>query len=144
MGLVIAQLAVRSSPWAKRARRLFMPRRDGVASSVAIDARRGEIIYKNDQFDMFDQEKFSMNEAVVRSVNRVEASLNYLAAMNEKPVSYAYEPPAGVPWSTGESEPHRVPIYDLRPIADQFTLDTAGFQLLTHQTASRTSGTRTK
>lgn len=76
-----------------------------------------------------------MNEAVVRPVHRVEASLNYLAATSEKPVSYAYQPPAGTPWSTGVSEPHMAPIYDFRPIAGQFTLDRAGFQLLTHKTA---------
>ena len=32
----------------------------------------------------------------------IEASLNYLEPSSEKPVYYAYEPPAGTPRSTGK------------------------------------------
>jgi hypothetical protein len=65
----------------------------------------------------------------------IKASLNYLAANSPRPVAYAYQPPAGVPQSTGTVEPHPIRIHDLRPLADQFTLDNAGFQLLSHQSA---------
>src|SRR5579871_12231 len=65
----------------------------------------------------------------------VEATLNYLASTGERPVSYAFEPPPGVPWSTGEPEAHRVTIHNLRPIARDFSLDSAGFQFLAHRSA---------
>jgi len=65
----------------------------------------------------------------------VRASLNYLAAANEKPFSYAYEPPPGVRWSNVETEAREVTIRDLRAAGDDLSLDRAGFQLLVHQTA---------
>jgi hypothetical protein len=65
----------------------------------------------------------------------VRASLNYLTPTSEKPVSYAYEPPPGVPWSTVETEAREVTIRDLRRAGDDLALDSAGLQLLVHQTA---------
>ena len=76
-----------------------------------------------------------MVEIAAGPVGRIVASLNYLSAMRERPVSYAYEPPPGVPRTTGQNDAHRVTISDLRPLARDFTLDTAGFQLLTHRSA---------
>ena len=69
----------------------------------------------------------------VESLPHVQAALNYLVPTGEKPVTYAYEPPAGAPWSNVESEPHEEPIYDLRPVAAEFSLDTAGFQFVAHK-----------
>jgi hypothetical protein len=66
---------------------------------------------------------------------QIEASLNYLSATSERPVSYAYEPPPGVPWSTVQSEARTMTIRDLRPLGDDLLLDNAGFQLVTHQSA---------
>jgi hypothetical protein len=37
-----------------------------------------------------------------------EGILNYLAPMPEKPMNLAYDPPPGVPRSTGVPEPHRM------------------------------------
>jgi hypothetical protein len=65
----------------------------------------------------------------------IDATLNYLAVPGERPVSYAYEPPPGTPWSTAGSEAHEAAIYDLRPAASDFALDNAGFQLVTHPTS---------
>src|SRR5271155_788935 len=65
----------------------------------------------------------------------VRASLNYLTPTSKKPVSYAYEPPPGVPWSTVETEAREVTIRDLRRAGDDLALDSAGLQLLVHQTA---------
>ena len=48
----------------------------------------------------------------------VEAELNYLAPMTERPRYYAYEPQPGEPHSNMTPEPHRMQIHDLRPIAD--------------------------
>jgi hypothetical protein len=44
---------------------------------------------------------------------------------------------AGIEVNTGRYEPHRVPVYDGRPISDWFTLDRNGFVLAKHQSAVR-------
>jgi hypothetical protein len=76
-----------------------------------------------------------MVQIATASLPHIQASLNYLAATGEKPVTYAYEPPPGVPWSTAQPEEHATEIHDLRPAASDFLLDDAGFQLLTHRSA---------
>lgn len=76
-----------------------------------------------------------MAQIATASLPHIQAALNYLAATGEKPVSYAYQPPSGVPWSTAQSEEHATTIYDLRPAASEFSLDEVGFQLLTHRSA---------
>src|SRR5215469_6992469 len=64
----------------------------------------------------------------------VETTLNYFAESSEKPVIYTYEPPPGVPRTTGKSEPHSVLIRNAR-LAEQLSLDREGFQLVHHETA---------
>ena len=67
----------------------------------------------------------------------VVAELNYLAAMAERPRNYASEPPAGVPRSNAAPETHQVPIYDVRPIASEVSLDREGFAVLKQESAMR-------
>jgi hypothetical protein len=67
----------------------------------------------------------------------VDAALNYLVPMTERPRNYACEPPAGVPRSNTAPETHTVPIYDARPVASEISLDREGFALLRHETAVR-------
>jgi hypothetical protein len=76
-----------------------------------------------------------MVQVAIASLPHIQAGLNYLVATNEKPVTYAYQPPSGVPWSTAEIEEHATVIHDLRPAASKFLLDDVGFQLLTHRSA---------
>ncbi len=64
------------------------------------------------------------------AVDFVEAKLNYLSGNSEKPVSYRYEPPPGVPWRTGTYSSHTVAIRSARPIADRLSLDKEGFKLI--------------
>jgi hypothetical protein len=66
----------------------------------------------------------------------VESTLNYFAESSEKPVIYTYEPPPGIPRSTGKSEPHQVVIRNAR-LAEELSLDRQGFQLVHHETAVR-------
>jgi hypothetical protein len=66
------------------------------------------------------------------AANVVKASLNYLTEASEKPVYYAYEPPAGTPKFTGQFAPHLVPIRNAREVVDELSLDREGFEL-THQ-----------
>jgi hypothetical protein len=79
----------------------------------------------------------SMVEVTTGPLPRIEAALNYVAPAGEKPVAYAYQPPPGVPWSTGEADEHATIIHNLRPAASEFLLDDVGFQLLTHRSAVR-------
>jgi len=65
----------------------------------------------------------------------VEAELNYLAPMAERPRYYAYD--AGEVSSNMTPEPHRVHIGDMRPIAAEVELDRQGFALVEQHTAVR-------
>src|SRR6266567_4343002 len=73
----------------------------------------------------------------VRELPFVMGELNYLAPMAEWPRNYTHEPPPGVPWSNIGQEAHRLPIYDMRPIAGAISLDREGFELIGHRTAVR-------
>lgn len=67
----------------------------------------------------------------------VTADLNYLAPMQEKPRTYAYDPLPGEPKSTALSQAVQVKIANGRPIRDRFTLDRAGFALVDQPTTVR-------
>ena len=71
------------------------------------------------------------------SLDWVEAPMNYLVDSGEKPVSYTYEPPPGVPARTGKVEKQTITIINGRSVADQITLDNQGFMLTPHRTAVR-------
>src|SRR5690242_13477038 len=78
------------------------------------------------------QSNVSMENTPVGSF--VQATLNYFAESSEKPVIYTYEPPPGIPRTTGKSEPHQVLIRNAR-LAEELSLDSQGFQLVHHETA---------
>ena len=66
------------------------------------------------------------------SLPYVEAELNYLGPMTERPRYYAYE--------IGERsnmtyDPHRMRIHDMRPISSDVSLDTQGFALVEQRSA---------
>ncbi len=67
----------------------------------------------------------------------VEAELNYLAPMTERPRYYAYDPEPGEPRSNLEPEPHLMHIHDLRPISTELDLDVQGFALVEQRSAVR-------
>jgi hypothetical protein len=67
----------------------------------------------------------------------VEAELNYLGPMTERPRYYAYEPAPGEPRSNLAPEPHQMRIHSLRPIADDLSLDVQGFALVEQRSAVR-------
>jgi hypothetical protein len=68
-------------------------------------------------------------------LDHIEAPMNYLIDTGEKPVSYTYEPPAGVPPRTGQIVKQTVAIINGRPLAGQITLDDQGFMLTETPTA---------
>jgi hypothetical protein len=65
----------------------------------------------------------------------VNAPLNYLASTGERPYSYQYEPPAGVPVRSGQYVPQIVPVRDARMLAEAPSLDRQGFELHRHASA---------
>jgi len=68
----------------------------------------------------------------------IEAALNFLRPMAERPVSYQYDPPPGVPVRTGQYDAHLVTINDARPLAGILSLDVEGFALLRAPSALET------
>ena len=65
----------------------------------------------------------------------VEATLNHLADMPERPAYYLYSPPPGTPWRNTKGDRRRVPIHDARNRVPAPGLDEEGFALaLLHAT----------
>jgi hypothetical protein len=73
-----------------------------------------------------------MDNNTVQGPAQVETTLNYLADGAERPVSYAYTPPSGIPQTTRQNSPQTVTIRNARPVLSQLSLDKQGF-VLTHQ-----------
>lgn len=67
-------------------------------------------------------------------LDAIQAPLNYLSPMAEKPYSYAYEPPPGRPQRSGQYAGQTVTIRNGRRLADALSLDREGFALRRHAT----------
>ncbi|HXX49400.1 MAG TPA: CmcJ/NvfI family oxidoreductase [Myxococcota bacterium] len=67
----------------------------------------------------------------------VETTLFYLLPSAEKPRSYTFEPPPGVPRRSGKPDARAVRIADARKLPEPATLDREGFALVPHATAVR-------
>lgn len=65
----------------------------------------------------------------------VDAPLNYLGEMAEKPYSYNYTPPPGVARSNRRVAPRIVPVHDARTIAGRLSLDREGFAVVNQRSA---------
>jgi hypothetical protein len=79
----------------------------------------------------------SLSSDIIERLPHVEGILNYLAPMAEKPMNLAYDPPPGVPRSTGKPEPHAMPIHDARPVAGRLTLNGEGLALVEQRSTVR-------
>src|ERR1700751_270927 len=79
----------------------------------------------------------SIQEQADGGIGVVNAQLNYLAEATPKPVNYAYDPPAGVPCSSGKHVAQNVTIRNGREVLDELSLDTNGFVLTRLETAVR-------
>lgn len=78
-----------------------------------------------------------MDGLAVAELKGVVAPLNFTMPMAEKPYSYNYEPPPGVPARNTIEETHEVKILDARAVADRLSLDREGFVLVRHPTAAK-------
>ena len=77
----------------------------------------------------------SLGSSDIRSLSSVEANLNYLIPIAEKPFRYTYEPPPGMPVDNASYAPHRTRIHDARPVAARVSLDQEGFALIDHRSS---------
>jgi hypothetical protein len=59
----------------------------------------------------------------------VEATLNYLAPMDERPYYYTYPPPEGTPWRNTHGDRQKVAVRDAREVSGA-SLDVEGFALV--------------
>jgi hypothetical protein len=67
----------------------------------------------------------------------VVAPINFTQPMAEKPYSYNYEPPPGVPLRNTLEEIHEVRIIHARPFNERLSLDREGFVLVRRPTAAK-------
>src|SRR5580658_433952 len=65
----------------------------------------------------------------------IRASLNYLAPPSEKPRTYTYTPPEGIPQSSRSNDARLVSIRNARSFAEDLSLDIQGFALVRHRSA---------
>jgi hypothetical protein len=79
----------------------------------------------------------SLSAKALARLPHVNAIVNYLAPTGEKPCRYACDLPQSLPYGDLKEEPHRVPIYDARSVADFLSLDDEGLQLVRHSTSVR-------
>jgi hypothetical protein len=77
-----------------------------------------------------------MDGMTVAEAQGVVAPINFIEPMAEKPYSYNYEPPPGVPPRNTREETHEVKIIDARPFNDTLSLEREGFVLLRRPTAA--------
>ncbi|OUL19688.1 CmcJ/NvfI family oxidoreductase [Nostoc sp. 106C] len=75
-----------------------------------------------------------IDKSTFQDLPYVEANLNYLVPMDQKPVNYTYEPPSGTPRSNTAYEIHKLRIYNARFISKDILLDQEGFAFTEHNT----------
>ncbi|HEV8030045.1 MAG TPA: CmcJ/NvfI family oxidoreductase [Stellaceae bacterium] len=77
-----------------------------------------------------------MDGLAIADLKGVVAPLNFTMPMAEKPYSYNYEPPPGVPVRNTREETHQVNILDARAVQGRLSLEREGFVLVRHPTAA--------
>jgi hypothetical protein len=77
-----------------------------------------------------------MDGLAAADLKGVVAPLNFTVPMAEKPYSYNYDPPPGMPARNTQNIEHNVVVHDARAVNDVLSLDREGFVLLHHQTAA--------
>jgi hypothetical protein len=78
-----------------------------------------------------------MDGLAVADLKGIVAPVNFTQPMAEKPYSYNYDPPPGVPARNTREETHQVKILDGRAVNDRLSLDREGFVLRRHPGAAK-------
>jgi len=73
-------------------------------------------------------------ERLPESGTDVQAVVNYTRNTGVRPINYTFDPPPGVLRYGGELDPRTVTIHDARA-RDGLSLDTSGFELISHRSA---------
>jgi len=73
-----------------------------------------------------------IEQVAIRAATDVEAVLNYTRDTGTRPVNYTFDPPPGVPRSSGEIDARTVTIHDARRVRG-LALDASGFDLIGHR-----------
>ena len=73
----------------------------------------------------------SLDTTAIERLPRVRAGLNFILPSTEKPRSYEYDPPAGMPRTTASYEERAVAIHNMRSVAAEFSLEREGVRLVT-------------
>jgi hypothetical protein len=79
----------------------------------------------------------SVPAARLVSLPYVEAALNFVTPETLRARNYNMEPPPGVPRTSAQYAAHRVPVWDMRPIASQLSLNNEGMALISHASTVR-------
>ena len=77
-----------------------------------------------------------MDGLAIADLKGVTAPINFTQPMAEKPYSYNYEPPPGVPPRNTKEETHQIKVLDARAVNDRLSLDREGFVLLHRPTTA--------
>jgi hypothetical protein len=72
-----------------------------------------------------------------RAPEAVDGVIDFAERTAEKPYTYTYRPPAGVPATNIRPVGHTVRIENARPLTAGLSVDVQGFQVLSHRTAVR-------
>ena len=75
-----------------------------------------------------------MEQNIGASSDHIDGLINYLENSGERPVTYLYDPPEGVPARSGRNLKYTLPIYNGREVAEGLTLDRNGFAFVRHET----------
>jgi hypothetical protein len=70
---------------------------------------------------------------VLEGLPHVDAPLTYMAPMTERPRNFTYDPPPGAPRSNSVADIHVMPVFSVRPLEREISLDREGFALLRQQ-----------
>ncbi|HVW68277.1 MAG TPA: CmcJ/NvfI family oxidoreductase [Steroidobacteraceae bacterium] len=73
-----------------------------------------------------------LEETAIDGSTDVRAVLNYTRKTGIRPVNYTFDPPRGIPRSSGELDPRPVTVHDARKVPG-LGLDVSGFELIEHR-----------
>lgn len=73
----------------------------------------------------------SLETTAIERLPRVRAGLNFILPSTQKPRSFEYDPPAGMPRTTAFYQERAVAIHNMRSVASEFSLEREGVRLVT-------------
>src|SRR5437016_7493352 len=81
------------------------------------------------------EKKMGLQNEKIDALSFVTADFNYLTPSADRPRNYTFEPPTGQARSNIVPEPHGLPVYNVRPISENVSLDREGFAVVRQRSA---------